>query len=113
MHLEIQFRTPIFQLPPLPPIVTIPEPIHSICNTSEIRLGLSAEKGEPRRGSQAMIRTTVSHPYCISHPPRSGGPRSPSRIVDHNMSRGKARGSKAEPPKAQASDHRALHGPWS
>ncbi|WMV29277.1 hypothetical protein MTR67_022662 [Solanum verrucosum] len=37
----------------------------------------------------------------------------PLRTVGHHMSHGKTRGSKAEPPKAQALDHRSLHGPWS
>ncbi|WMV59226.1 hypothetical protein MTR67_052611 [Solanum verrucosum] len=33
------------------------------------------KKGEPQRGSWAVIRTTVHHPDRGSHPPRSGGPR--------------------------------------
>ncbi|WMV30318.1 hypothetical protein MTR67_023703 [Solanum verrucosum] len=76
-------------------------------------LKFSEEKGKPRRGSRAVIKTMIYHPHCGSHPPRTGGPRSPSWVVDHHISHGKDGGRKAEPPKAQASDHGALHGLWS
>ncbi|WMV25862.1 hypothetical protein MTR67_019247 [Solanum verrucosum] len=64
----------------------------------KLDLDFSAEKGEPRWGSRTVIRTTVYHPHCGSHLPRSGGPRSPSRAVDHHISYGKACGYKVEPP---------------
>uniref|UniRef100_M1DK46 Uncharacterized protein n=1 Tax=Solanum tuberosum TaxID=4113 RepID=M1DK46_SOLTU len=60
-------------------------------------LDFLAETCEPRRGSRAMIRTTVRHPQRGSHPPRRGGRQDPSWAMDPHTTRVKARGSETDP----------------
>ncbi|WMV42954.1 hypothetical protein MTR67_036339 [Solanum verrucosum] len=57
----------------------------------------NTRNSDSRQGSGTVKGTTVRRPVRGSHPPSSGGPRSPPQAVDHLTSRGKARGSLGEP----------------
>ncbi|WMV32379.1 hypothetical protein MTR67_025764 [Solanum verrucosum] len=71
-----------------------------LLKTHNVCLNTVAEKQQKKVNHRGFTGHDQDHgpsPSSWLHPPRSGGPHDPLRVVDHHTSRGKAHGGDTEP----------------